>query len=133
LAALLLLTIGCGASDTPVQTADPAVSFVWHSLLGRDDSPPPVLYVDGSACGEGTSYKAIPWIIDGKVRCIGGIYTWGTVFVVRVDGSLSKSALAHELLHPMLERAIGTMDPGHARQEWAIVPWMNEELKAAGH
>lgn len=110
-----------------------AAQIIWHDAYGREDAPPTIHWVEGTALNCTVNDKAG---FQTPVGCREGwTMTPVTVSVAwRPDDFFSTTALAHEMQHAKQARR-GILDPDHTRPEWqqgGEVEQANVRLQAQG-
>lgn len=114
--------------------AEQAVEMVWKALgCGPDtdcDYLPPIHWVEGPCILPMTAGKC-----QGGRVLAGGPFGKGEIYIVVQESStsLSRTSLAHELLHSMLGQRTGNSDHNHTGPEWTdLLRGLNDDLRAAG-
>lgn len=113
----LSLLAACGSEPHLERTPELdelAIATVWHHAFDRLDAPPSVEFVEVPECyaddwaGLKIYHSLTAW------SCARG-YTLVKPESVRVfyEGTYSKSPIVHELLHVLVMRTTGSVDPGH--------------------
>jgi hypothetical protein len=126
LLSLIMLLGGCYDYEyqNPNTPADPlphteeAITLVWE-YLGLSYTEAPTVYWFEGPCIEGVAF------VDNK-PCHVGAYLWDyneAWLVVPAIRGLSRSSLAHELMHAKLHLSTGNGDPHHTLvDQWEKIP-----------
>ena len=114
---LSILVAGCAergeawtGAETVLPNQEAAVSAVWHSAYGRQDTPPTVLWHSDAPCGNG-AWAHPGWQLDGG--CVTGAFFQDWHIELEAAERVGKAPLAHELCHALKYIETGDSDPRH--------------------
>lgn len=141
----LLLSVGCRTASNistvsiPVGAQQPAriddaLKIVWYGYYKEKGYPPPMIWKNEVCTDPATAdrSKGIP-LINYNGKCFYGLtFTDTWIIWIAWEGSFSKSAFAHELMHAHMFR-LGLMDNDHKMSEyWNQIDGINKLLRDAG-
>lgn len=132
IAVLILLLAGCGGNDTTQKPNQwEAVTYIYQTL-GMHSEAPTIVWVDPDpTCTPSPCIWAHPVTTTTPIL---GVYEYDSdVATVMWSGSISGSALTHEMIHAWQFKDRGIADSTHLiKQDWDRVPIINKELLNIG-